>query len=96
MGSMTWDRSVWLDFNFCISQVGESRSTHLRVTKKIKIHPGMASWSSAWAPVLARVVFVLTFFFGNWRLRIEFALERKDKWDFFFLKKTKLEVKLLL
>lgn len=87
MGSMTWDRSVWLDFNFCISQVGESKSTHLRVTKKIKIHPGMASWSSAWAPVLARVVFVLTFF---WKLEIEDRVCFGKKGQVgFFLKKNK-------
>lgn len=96
MGSVTWDRSVWLGFNFCISQVGESRSTHLRVTKKIKIHPGMASWSSAWAPVLARVVFVLTFFF--WKLEIEdrVCFGKKGQVGFFFFLKKKLEVKLLL
>lgn len=48
MGSVTWDRSTWLDFNFCISQLGKSKSASLRVAKKIKISAGMAGWGSAW------------------------------------------------
>lgn len=76
---MTWDRATWLDFNFCISQLAESKSTYLRVTKKIKISSGVADWSSAWAPADAIQGGLYSNIFGKWRLRIEFSLERKDK-----------------